>query len=317
MTTTIPTPPISFIPFTLTPSTGPAAPPAPLPAPRPLVPPAKAPSNDDAERVTPLDDTAYRLLLSNPRVRAYLWARLGPIRIPRQEKEDLIGTTVEVLWQRRTSRDPARTLARVLGLAKTVLEGKLVDYWRHQAIVDEDIVDAPGPRAEGPTARGKPWDQPTYVEEVRPPRSFTPEETLDAKQQMQHVNEVAAKIGLTDDDVEDMYAMAWDGEATYEELAAARGMTPGALRTRLHRLQKAVREGWDRRVKRTLILTLLLLAMLLLYVLAAIGPARNPPPPPAPLPEPTVNQVAPVAPTATTQATPVDDGTGRKPPHVR
>jgi hypothetical protein len=55
--------------------------------------------------------------------------------------------------------------------------------------------------------------------------------------------------------------------------------------------------------------------MLLLYALATIGPARNPPPP-APLPAPTVHQVAPVAPTATTEAVPVDDGAGRK-PHPR
>ena len=310
MTTTIPTPPISFIPFALAPSTQPEALPAPLLAPRPLVPPAKAPSNDDAERVTPPGETAYRLLVSDPRVRAYLWARLGPVLIPRQEKEELVGTVVEVLWQRRTSRDPASTLARMMGLARTVLDGKLVDYWRHQATVAEDIVDAPRNGTEDRPASGKSWEQPSYVEELRPPRSITPEDSLHAKQQMQYVNEVAAKIGLTNDDVEVMFAIAWDEEATYEELAAERGMKPGALRTRIHRLQKAVREGWNRRVKRTLVLTLLLLAMLLLYVLAAFGPARKPPPP-VPMPEPTVNEVAPIAPT-TEQVKP-DVPTGRKP----
>jgi DNA-directed RNA polymerase specialized sigma24 family protein len=274
------------------------------------VPPAKAPSNDDAERVTPLDEMAYRALVSDPRVRAYLWARLGPVRIPRQEKEELIGAVFEVLWQRRTSRDPARTLARLMGLARTVLEGKLVDHWRHQAAVAEDIVDAPRTTIEDRHASGKSWEQPNYVDELRPPRSFTPEDSLHAKQQMQYVNEVAAKIGLTDDDVEVMFAITWDEEASYEELAAERGVKPGALRTRIHRLQKAVREGWERRVKRTLVLTLLL-AMLLLYVLAAFGLGRRPPPP-APLPEPTVHEVAPVAPTATEPAKP-DVPTGRKP----
>ena len=316
MTTTIPTPPISFIPFALTPSPEPAAPPAPVPAPRPLAPPAKAPSNDDAERVAPMGDAAYRLLLSDPRVRAYLWARLGPIRIARTDKEELIDAVFEVLWKRRTSRDPARTLPRMLGFARTILEGKLVDYWRHQDAVHEDIVDAPQTSVEDrPPSGSKSWEQPTYVDEVRPPRSFTPEDSLHAKQQMQYVNEVAGKIGLTDDDVEVMFAIAWDETATYEELAAERGMKPGALRTRIHRLQKAVREGWNKRVKRTLILTLLLLAMLLLYVLAAIGPARKPPPP-APLPEPTVHEAAPVAPTTTTLSVPTDDEPGRK-PHVR
>jgi len=305
MTTPIPTPPISFLPFALTPSTERAAPSAPVPAPRPLVPPAKAPSNDDAERVTPLDETAYRLLVSDPRVRAYLWARLGRVRIPRHEKEELIGAVFEVLWERRAGRDPARTLPRMMGLARTVLEGKLVDHWRHQAVVTEDLVDAPGTAAEDRPASGKPCEQSSYVEELRPPRSFTPEDSLHAKQQMQYVNDIAAKIGLTDDDVEVMFAIARDEEASYEELAAERGMKPGALRTRIHRLQKAVREGWERRVKRTLILTLLL------YALAALGPARNPPPP-APPPEPTVHEVAPVAPTSTEQATP-DVPTGRKP----
>ena len=312
MTTTIPTPPISFIPFLLAPNAAPSpgAEPAAPAARRPLLPAAKAPSNDDVERVPPLDDTSYQRLLADPRVRASLWARVGPVKMPRPDKEDLVGQVLEILWLRRANDDPARTLPRILGLARTIADGKLVDYWRHKEVVDEDIVDAPRSHDDdAPLHDG----QPTYVEELRPPRSFLADDALDAKQRMQYVNEVAAKIGLTDEDVEDMFALTYDAEASYEELAAERGMTPGALRTRLHRLQKAVSEGWARKVKRTLILTLLLLAMLLLYALAAIGPARNPPPP-APRPEPTVQEVAPVAPTATATAMEsVDVDPGRKP----
>ncbi|HEY3816823.1 MAG TPA: hypothetical protein VGL81_06625 [Polyangiaceae bacterium] len=253
-------------------------------------------------------------------MRAFLWARLGPMQLPREFKEDFVGDVMVALWQRRTDADPASTIHRMVGLARTILEGKLVDYWRHQEILDERTVDAPRTYAEDAPDADEAEGQPTYVEELRPLRSLMPDDALDAKQQMEHLNEVATEIGFTDDDVEDLYAVTWDSNATYEELAEERGMTPGALRTRLHRLSKAASESWDRKVKRRLILPLLLLAMLLLYVLAAIGPARKPPPPPAPLPEPTVHQVAPVTPaptvTTTPRSAPMDDGAGRK-PHMR
>ena len=335
MTTTIPTPPISFRPLPLTPADGPAR--SPAPARRPLVPPAKAPSNDDAERIAPLDDAAYGRLLAHPRVRAYLWARLGPMRLSRQDKEDFVGEVTATLWQRRTDPDPPHNVRRMLALAKRILKGKLVDHWRHLAVVEGDVAETRrrrGERVEDEPTHGAPEqgpdeaadekreDEPDEEPDVDPdeepvpgepiePRCFaappparvsmTPEDSLDVKQQLQHANDVAARIGLTDDDVEDMYAMTWDDTASYEELAAERGMTPGALKTRLHRLREAVNASWERKVKRTLILTLLLLAMLLLYVLATLGPARNPPPPPAPLPEPRLHEApashpAPVAP---------------------
>lgn len=302
MTTTIPTPSVSFSPISLTGlADGGTARPSPKP-----------PAND-ARPLAPESADEYGRLLSDPRMRAFLWGRLRPIHIPDPDKENLVGAVLATLWQRRTDRYPVRTLDRMQGLGRTILEGRVVDYWRRQKTAAARTVDAPRttPARDAVPLPDKPWNQPNYVEELRPPRSITPEDALHAKQQMQYVNEVAAKIGLTDDDVEVMFAITWDEKASYEELAAERGVKPGALRTRIHRLQKAVREGWNRRVKRTLILTLLILAMLLLYALATIGPAHNPPP--APLPAPTVNQVAPVAPT---EAVPADDGAGRK-PHPR
>ena len=310
MTTTIPTPNVAF-----------------SPSPIPRTPsaddgggtlPRSKPAANDVRPAQP-DAAEYDRLLTDPRVRAFLWARLGPIRIRRGDKEDLITSVLDALWRRRTDRDPASTVPRMLGLAWTILQGKLVDYWRHADLVSEVFVDAPRVHKEDdpPPPRDKRGEQPTYVEDLRPPRSMNAEDALHAKQQMQYVNEVAGKIGLTDDDVEVMYAVTYDSKASYEELAAERGMTAGALRTRIHRLQKAVREGWDRRVKRTLILTLLLLAMLLLYVLAAIGPGRKAPPPPAPLPEPPVHEVAPVAPTATVTTQVPQDEEPRKGPKPR
>jgi len=305
MTTTILTPSISFSPIPLT---GLADGGTALPSPKPAA--------NDARPLAPESADEYGRLLSDPRVRAFLWGRLKPINIPDPDKKNLVGTVLATLWRRRTDRYPVRTLERMQGLGRTILEGRLVDYWRRQKTAAGRTVDAPRttPAKDAVPLPDKPWNQPNYVEELRPPRSITPEDSLHTKQQMQYVNDVAAKIGLTNDDVEVMFAIAWDETATYDELAAERGVKPGALRTRIHRLQKAVREGWNKRVKRTLILTLLLLAMLLLYVLAAIGPARNPPPP-VPLPEPTVHEVAPVAPTTTAELPPEVPTSGK--PRVR
>jgi DNA-directed RNA polymerase specialized sigma24 family protein len=277
MPPSIPTPPVPFSPF-------------------PLAPPARAPSND-ADRIAPTDAGAYGRLLSDPRVRAYLWARLGPIRIPRAQKEDFVGAVLDALWSRRTDRHPVDSVARMLGLARTILEAKLADHWRHLAVVAKVEVE-PAPEGGGPAG------------ELPPLRSITPEERLDAKQRLEHINLIAASIGLTEDDV-DVMTMTYEGEASYAELAAARGMTAGALRTRIHRLQSAIRRSWGRRVKRTLLLTVLLLALLVLCALAAMGPARNPPPP-APPPAPTVHRAGPVSPAAPPAAFPPVVPTGPK-----
>jgi hypothetical protein len=70
---------------------------------------------------------------------------------------------------------------------------------------------------------------------------------------------------MTDDVVETMWALTYDRDASYRELADERGTTEGALRTREHRLRRRLDVGW---LRRSVILTLLLLTLLLL-VLAA------------------------------------------------
>jgi hypothetical protein len=310
MTTTIPTPSTSFVPVTRTPLAG--SPPA--SSPLPYVAPAQAPDNDvPAARAPEGDHTAYAQLLAHPRIRAFLEERLRARDLQRDDKDELISGVRETLWCRRNDRHPPTTLPRVLGLARKILDGKLVDFHRHQDVVREKTRDAPRVAQDDLPPRNKPWDQPNYVDELRPPRSMRADEALETKQQMAFVDEIAPQIGLTRDDVEVMFAMTWDSKATWEELAAERGEKPGQVRQRIRRLQAKVRKAWARRIAPQVLLTLLIVAMLVLYALTVLGPARKPPPP-APLPEPTVHEVAPVAPTATTQVTPVDDGTGRKPP---
>jgi len=128
------------------------------------------------------------------------------------------------------------------------------------------------------------------------------------------VDAIAPQIGLTRDDVEVMFAMTWDSKATWEELGRERGETGAALRHRIERLQEKVSKAWKRRIAPKVLLTLLIVAMLVLYALTVLGPARRPPP--APLPEPTLHETAPVAPTAPTETAPPQEETGRK-PHVR
>jgi hypothetical protein len=261
--TTVPTPPISFAPFAV---------------------PTQAflPEGTAANDV--LEDREYERLLGHPRVRSFLEQKLRSRRMPRAQKEDLVGAVFEKLWERRTDRSPANTLPRMLGLARAILKAKLVDRQRHQKIVDETT--------------GEP---PEEHDDVRSPHSKRPDKALHVKQQMLFVNEMAPKLGITEDDLEVMYAMTYDREgdqrATWETLAAERNTTPGALRKRIERLQQAMRAAWNRRLRGPLLLTLILLAMLLLYVLAAIGPARHAPPP-EPAPQPTVHQLAPEAPPA-------------------
>jgi hypothetical protein len=290
MPTTIPTPSLSFSPVPLAPSANDGASATPLPAP--------SPTANDVRPVARPDFAAYGRLLADPRVRSYLWARLDDVNIARADKRELVDGVVATLWKRRTAKYSVDNLGRMLGLARTILDGRLVDYWRHQAVLDAKVVNPPQP--DGGHSR-KPQNQPTFVEELQPPTSMTPERSLLAKERLEYVNSVAAQIGLTDDDVEVMYAVTWDPTASYEELAAERRTTASALRSRIHRLQEKVRKGWSRHTKRSLVLMLLLLAMLLLFALSALGPARNPPPP-APLPEPTVHEIAPVAPAATSPA---------------
>ncbi len=85
------------------------------------------------------------------------------------------------MFEQRPARheSPPDTLPRLLGLAKEVLQGKVVDFFRHKAVVQARIKDAPLPRGEKlEPGQCSGRDQLNYVEELRPPRSITPEMTL-------------------------------------------------------------------------------------------------------------------------------------------
>jgi len=227
---------------------------------------------------------AYRQLMEHTRVREFLEMRVKARELPRSDGEDLVGQAFEALWRRRTDEDPADNLPRMVALARTVLEGKLVDYFRHKAVVQARIKDAPMPRGEQlEPGQCSGRDQLNYVEELRPRRTITPEMTLQAKQQMAFVNAVAVKVGLTDADVETMQAIDSD-EMTIEQAAELRGMTEGALRVRLHRIRKRINKAWDKfnLIRSPTLLMLLILLALVIYAVAMAGARRNDPPPQQP-----------------------------------
>jgi hypothetical protein len=303
----IPTPSVPFVPVapsSVPVDTAPVETPAVECGTAPLssLPPPKAPAND-AERARSAH-AEYGKILTDPRLRAFLGRKLGATQLAIADQEDLLASVLETLWRRRADRHAAQTLPRMLGLSLKILHGKLVDFYRHQDVVALIIRDAPRVHQEDSPSRHEPADQPTYVEQLRPPRSLQSDEAVEMRERMAYVNGTGAKVGLTDDDVEVMFAMTWDERATWDELADERGETAGALRQRIRRLQEKMQAGWSRRLAPKLLLTLLLLAMLVLFALAALGPARRPPPPPTPLPAPTAHEVTPVAPTAHAPETP-------------
>ncbi len=226
---------------------------------------------------------AYRQLVSHPRVYELLQDKVRELDLQGADGEDLIAQTYEALWRRRTDDSPPDSLPRIRGLAKEVLKGKVADFFRHKAVVQARIKDAPAPRGEQHERGESPRDQPNYVEELRPPRTITPEVALQAKQQMEFTQRVAAKVGLTDDDVETMQALDCD-EMTVEQAAALRGMEPGALRVRLHRIRKRINEAWRKHnlIRTPTGLVILILLLLLTYAIALGIARRNDPPPQQP-----------------------------------
>jgi RNA polymerase sigma factor (sigma-70 family) len=216
-------------------------------------------------------------------VREFLTLRVQEQGLPRADGEDLISQSYLALWRRRTDDDPADNLPRMVALARTVLKGKLADYYRHKLVVQARIKDAPNPRGEAHEAGESARDQPNYVEELRPRRSMTPEVLLQAKQQMQFVKDNASKVGLTDADVETMQAVDCD-EMTLEQAAALRNMKPSTLRSRLHRIKKRLNEAWRKHnlIRSPTTLMLLILLALVIYAVALAGARRNDPPPQPP-----------------------------------
>ena len=90
-------------------------------------------------------------------------------------------------------------------------------------------------------------------------------------------------MGLTDDDVETMQALDCD-EMTVEQAAALRGMEPGALRVRLHRIRKRINEAWRKHnlIRTPTWLVIFLLLLLLTYAIVLGIARRNDPPPQQP-----------------------------------
>ena len=301
MTMTIPTPPVSFLPIASSTPSATTSLPTSLPAlraRRQQAPSSAPPSPEQA---------AYEALLALPRVREFLFQRVRRLGISRADKEDLVCSVLEGLCEQRTAKHPPTTLPRVLGLARKVLSARLVDHFRHEEVVDECTVDAAemhGDERPGPGAA--PHEHPTYVDLVAPQQSHTPERMAIADEQLDFVNEMAPKIGMTDEDVEAMWALTYDnGHGRMEELAAERGMSERGLRERLDRLQSQLAETWRKRTGRTSFLILLL--VLMLAVLAAVGAGRRQPPPET-LPELRTRQHAPMVPSAPAAPEEVVDG---------
>jgi hypothetical protein len=233
-------------------------------------------------------------------VRAFLEQRVRPLDMPGDDKSILVSGVLETLWERR-DRNPPPTLQRVLGLARCIMKRRVASYCRHDARTRERFVDAkrvavvsPEHGGAAPAVGDDPAEQPNYVDAIMPLRSLTPEAAALVREKLRFVGELAPKIGMTDDDVEVMWALTYDpGRDRMEELAAERGVTAKGLRSRIERLQKAIEQGWEKRMKRRLILTLLVIA-LLAFLLAAVGAGRRtPPPPPETLPELRTHEVAP------------------------
>ncbi len=95
-----------------------------------------------------------------------------------------------------------------------------------------------------------PADQPNYVDRILPLRALTPERgSTHAREKLAYVGEVASKIGLTDDDIEVMWALTYDkGPGRMEELAAEsqggrRRPWSGAASTNC---AAALEEGWEK-----------------------------------------------------------------------
>jgi RNA polymerase sigma factor (sigma-70 family) len=243
----------------------------------------------------------YGALLSDPSVLALLTKRLESYSLPAAEAQDIVSAALEALWRRRDDEDRPDNLARVLGLASTVVEGKVNDYFRRKGVREMRIVD--GARLQGPDAdppAERPQEQPNYVDEIAALRSMTPEDSLAAKEKLSFVNAQVNKGVLTEDDIEVMQAQQ-SGEETLEELAQVRGVPAGTLRSRLHRLRKKLALAWAEYsliTKTSTIVFLILLFLVVVTVIAAALRRREPPPPlPPPPPAPTPTQVQP-APTA-------------------
>jgi DNA-directed RNA polymerase specialized sigma24 family protein len=186
---------------------------------------------------------------------------------------------MDALWRRSEDADPPDNLPRLIALAKKVLEGKLIDFFRHREVERDNLVDPPMPaRADGRKGAPAGRDQPNFVDEVRPQRSIDPQQSLEASEKLAFVQEMFDDGTLTPDDVE-VFEAERAGEKTFSELATERGVEPPALRKRLQRIRDKMKKEWNLRSTRVLLITIL---MLLLLVTLAVAMAGRSDPPPAP-----------------------------------
>jgi len=225
-------------------------------------------------------NTQFGQLLSHPRVREFLRLELTDYDLQEAERKDLSSQVMDALWRRRLDADPPDNLPRLIALAKKVLEGKLIDFFRHREVERENLVDAPMPaRDDGREGAPDGKDQPNFVDEVRPQRSIDPEDQRQAAEQLAFVQESLEAGTLTHDDIEVMLAEK-AGEKTLAALAQEREMEPATLRKRLERIRKKLKKEWAIRSTRMLVLTIVM--VLLLVTLAVAMAGRNDPPPPPP-----------------------------------
>lgn len=230
----------------------------------------------------PIDPhSEYGKLLSHPRVREFLQkAMLRIEEIQAADRKEIESQVLDALWRRRLDADPPNNLPRIIALARKVLHGKVVDFYRDRDEERDHLVDPPMPeREDGREGAPDGKDQPNYVEEVMPPRAFSPADTHDAGEQLAFVQEKLADGTLTHDDIEVMQA-EHAGEKTLDELAKERGVKPATLRQRLHRIREKMNEQWNVRSTRVIVLTIVMLLLLVTLAVAVAG--RTDPPPPQP-----------------------------------
>jgi DNA-directed RNA polymerase specialized sigma24 family protein len=194
---------------------------------------------------------AYAELLTHPHVRQAMWKMVR--RLPRADSQDLISQSFEALWRRRDDPHLPDCIERMIGLARRVMEAKVVDYYRRRDVERARIVDAPHfPRDEGdpPPAGRSSEDQPNFVDEIVPPRTITAYDRLEVKQRLAFLNASAPKVGITDDDVEVMLAVDV-GELTLDQASVERAIPGSALRMRLLRIRRKLDHEWTEHVADT------------------------------------------------------------------
>jgi RNA polymerase sigma factor (sigma-70 family) len=256
-------------------------------------------------------NTEFGKLLSHPRVREFLRLSLAEYELQEADRKDIAAQAEDALWRRRLDADPPSNLPRLIALARKVLEGKLVDFFRHRQVERENLADSPmAARDDGREGAPDGKDQPNFVDEVRPQRSIDPEDQQQAAEQLAFVQEKLVDGTLTHDDLEVMQA-DHAGEKTLGALAEERGIEPAALRKRLQRIREKLKKEWNVRSTRVLVLTILML--LLLATLAVAMAGRSDPPTPPQRKDRTVERGAPRGVAPEQEAQPPNPGVGLKP----